>query len=551
MSGLNRREFLQAASAGAVIVFSHSHSWSQTAPARIEVLIDEPIGTISPNLHGHFAENLGGVIYDGIWVGEDSKIPNMGGMRTALVERMRQIKAPVVRWPGGCFADTYDWKDGIGPRKGRPRRTNFWVDDPDAKKLPANAPQKADPNTFGTSEFARFCRLIGAQPYIAANLRGLPALDFYRWLEYCNAPAGSTTLAEARAAAGDKDPYNVLFWGVGNEAWGCGGNFLPEEYAEEFRRFIAAVPRYGQELALVASGPNEMDLNWTRGFFEKLAQKRELRNVYGWALHHYSWNVSEGRTNNWFEGKGDAIQFSDSQWYELLKQADETEPMIHAHWSLMGEFDREHQVKLLVDEWGAWHRPGSQLDPSHLLGQNPTLRDAVLSGLSLDIFHRNAEKLAMCNVAQLINCLNCLFESHEDHFIVTPVFHVFEMYAAHQGGQAVRALFSAPQVHYTRQGSAAQFWGLNGSASLHDKDLVLTVVNPSIQDPRETEIVVPGAAIQSCNLRTLTNKDIHAHNSFESPNVVQPTDSTVQPSAGKLVVTFPAASVNRLQLKLA
>ncbi len=222
---MKRREFIRnvaVAGAGALVFRSAPRIFAQTVAGRIEILMDEPLGTISPNIYGHFAENLSGVIYDGIWVGENSKVPNIGGIRKELVDEMKKINPAIVRFPGGCFADSYDWRDGVGPVDKRPRRTNFWNG---GEKTGAPDAHRYDPNRFGTNEFVQFCQAIGAQPYLAANLRSLPAQEFNRWIEYCNSPAGSTTLADMRAAAGFKDPFNVHYWGVGNESWGCGGNF--------------------------------------------------------------------------------------------------------------------------------------------------------------------------------------------------------------------------------------------------------------------------------------------------------------------------------------
>ena len=360
-----------------------------------------------------------------------------------------------MRWPGGCFADSYDWRDGIGPRSQRPRRTNFWAGAGEWTNGAPDGPWKYETNQFGTNDFARFCRLIGAQPYMAANLRSLPAKDFYQWVEYCNSPAGSTTLAEARAAAGEREPFKIRYWGVGNESWGCGGNFTPEEYAAEYRRFTEWVPGFGIDLAFIGAGPNGGELEWTRRFFTKLAERRALGRMWGWAMHHYSWNVSGGRTNDWRQGKGDAVKYPNEEWHELIREADHMESLITGHWSVMGEIDREHRIKLVVDEWGAWYKPGTESHNSHLLGQQSTIRDAVLAGLTLDTFHRHADKVAMANIAQLINCLQSLFIAHEDKFILTPTFHVFEMYAAHQGAESVRTVFSAPSVSYTRNGKPA------------------------------------------------------------------------------------------------
>jgi alpha-N-arabinofuranosidase len=550
-----RRDFLRKSLAGAGLLFAANtfspFSWadSKAGDSRIEVLMDEPLGTISPNLYGHFTENLSGVVYDGIWVGPKTKVPNVDGIRKELIDEMRKIKSPVVRFPGGCFADSYDWRDGIGPVDKRPRRTNFWAGG-EAPQAPAS--HRYDPNEFGTNEFVHFCKLIGSEPYLAANLRSLSAEQFYQWIEYCNSPAGSTTLADTRAGSGFKDPFNVKYWGVGNESWGCGGNFTAQEYAIEFRRFTTWVPGYGQELSFIGSGPNVDDWSWTRGFFEEIVRKGrfQLRSVFGWALHHYAWNLSRGRTRDWIQGKGEAVKFDAVDWYELLREGDRMEGLINGHWQVMSEEDPEHSVKLVIDEWGPWYRPGSEATPGDQLEQMPTLRDAVFSGMTLDLFNRHPEKIAMANCAQLINCLNSLYLAHEDRFVVTPVGHVFAMYAAHQGGEGVRTVFSAPSVEYDRDGKKAAFWGLKGSASLLQKNLTLTVVNPHVTDARQTEIGIRGAAVKSGSATTLTHSDIHAHNTFDQRQVVVPQTKTLEISGGLLNYSFPPASVTKLTLTL-
>src|ERR1700678_877825 len=552
---IRRREFIRSGALGAAGLllarpakFASAAS-SSPSDSRVEVLLDEVTGTISPNIYGHFIEHIGGVIYDGVWVGENSKIPNIGGIRKDLIDEMRKIKAAVVRYPGGCFADSYNWRDGVGPAEKRPRRTNFWIE-AEPSSDPVN--HRYESNRFGTDEFMRFCKLIGCQPYLAANVRSLPSEVFYRWVEYCNSPAGSTTLAAERALSGSAEPYNVRYWGVGNESWGCGGNFTAQEYAVEFRRYTSWLPQHGQPLSLIASGPNDDNWQWTRGFFEEIARKdKELfSSIFGWALHYYSWNLSRGHTEDWDEGKGDALKFEAVDWYEILRQGNRLESLIEGHWQAMGEFDPAHRVKLVVDEWGPWYRPGSQLTPDNFLEQTPTLRDAVFSAMTLDMFNRHPEKITLASPAQLINCLNSLYLAHEDKFCVTPVGHVFGMYSAHQGGQAVRTIVSAPQVHYVRDGKPATFWGLQGSASVHGKDLTLSMVNSSINEIRETEIVIPGAAIKSGTATTLTHADLHAHNTFDQRNEVTPLVKPL-PSTGKtLTVQIPPASVTKLELTL-
>ena len=540
MHRIGRRKFMTGALVGCAAAIAPRSA--RASDARIEVLLGEPIGTISPDLYGHFTEHIGGVIYDGIWVGEGSKIPNTGGIRNELVDYMKRLKPSVVRWPGGCFADSYNWRDGIGPRDSRPCRTNFWANDSHLWTA-ADGPQKYEPNHFGTNEFVRFCRLVGAEPYFAVNARSLPARDFYEWVEYSNAPAGMTTLSRARGEAGDREPFNVRYWGIGNESWGCGGNFTPQEYATLFRQFTAWAPEYGKDLSFIAAGPNGGDIDWTRGFFSKLTErdKRLLRLVYGWALHYYC-----GTT-----GKGQAIDFTTEDWYELLRRADRMEQLIRDHWAAMGEIDTEHRVKLIVDEWGAWHRAGTEVHPAYLFGQVPTMRDALVSGITLDTFNRHADKVAMANVAQLVNNLHCLFLAREEKFVATTNYHVFEMYSAHYGAQSLRTMISAPRVGFNYESKANSIWGLAGSASLAGKQVTLTVVNPHASEASETEIVVRGAEVRSAAARTLSASDIHAHNSFEQPRAVEPKDSDVAASGAVLVHRFPAASVTRLALRLA
>ena len=552
--GIGRREFLKnSAILGAAALIAPRAAFAQTIESKIEILINEPIGMINPNLYSHFVEHLGGVVYDGIWVGEKSKVPNIGGIRKALVDSLAKIKPGVIRYPGGCFADQYDWRDGVGLREKRPTRVNFWADTnykvTEGYKKVETGPQKYEPNWFGTDEFIRFCQLVGAKPYLAANLRSLDVRAYLEWLEYCNAPAGLTSLSSQRAANASKDPYNVQFWGIGNESWGCGGDFLPEEYAEEFRKFTAWLPTYGVKLNLIGSGPNGGDLGWTRRFFTKLTEKGagQINKLYGWALHYYC-----GTT-----GKGNALEYTENEWYDLIARSDRMEGLIKDHWTVMGETDREHRIKLIVDEWGAWHTQEADMPPAYLYAYAGSLRDALISGLNLDTFQRHADKVAMANPAQLINTIHSLFLAYDDKFIVTPNYHVFEMYMPHAGAQSVRTEFVSPQVSFTRKDSTQKdipvnFWGLNGSASITGKTVTLTAVNPDTKYARETEINIAGAKITAANARVLADSDIHAHNSFENPRGLEPRNENVTVGAGgKLVYKFAPASVTRLTLNIA
>jgi alpha-N-arabinofuranosidase len=520
---MNRRQFALGAAAGLLAPRSVS-----AAEVEISVLPQEKIGVISPMIHGHFVEHLGGVVYDGIWVGEGSKIPNVDGLRKSLVDDLRAINAPVFRWPGGCFADSYNWRDGVGPRAERPVRTNFWADNGFLAKQ-TGGPAKFDPNTFGTNEFARFCQLAGGKPYFAVNLRSGTAREFYEWVEYCNSPAGSTTLARLRGG----EPFNVEYWGIGNESWGCGGNFTGSEYSVEYRKFLGWVPRYGVPLKYIAAGPSSGDLAWSRGFFEGMLRKgpRSLRSVWGFALHHYCGT------------EGEAVKFSNDDWYKHLKRAYDMDKLIHDHWTVMGEFDREHAVKLLVDEWGAWHRPGSQIAQHHLLGQQSTMRDAVIAGMTLDVFNRHAEKIVMANIAQLINCLQSLFLAHEDQYVKTVNYHVFAMHRAHQNGESVRCVFSSPSAPF---GSP----GVTGSASIKGKTLTVTCTNPHHDRGLETGLSVAGSTVSSVEAKVLAASSLMAHNTFKTPNAVVPVNLAAAASGGGVRLTLPAASVVAMTIQL-
>jgi alpha-N-arabinofuranosidase len=551
---MDRRLFLKSsAMAGAVLAFPARRVWAKSTDAHVEIFLDEPRGTINPNIYGHFTEHIGGVIYDGVWVGEHSKIPNQYGIRSELVERLKQIHVPVIRWPGGCFADSYDWKDGIGPAARRPIRTNFWETDRDAERLHEKGPQIFEPNQFGTNEFMRFCRLSEAQPYLAANLRSLPSLSFDQWVEYCNSPTGSTTLADMRGEAGFPEPFGVKYWGVGNESWGCGGNFAPEEYASAFRRYTSWIPSYGVNLQLVAAGPNGDDRDWTHKFFEELYTGHGYHNPHftGWSIHHYAANLSRGKTRDWILGKGDALQFELLDWYELLRECDRIDQIIDDHWVEMGQYDPEHRVKLVVDEYGPWYREGTELDPTHIFGQQVTVRDALATALTLDAFNRNAEKVSMATCAQLVNNINALFLCHEDRFFSTPNFYIFEMYAPHQGGQSLRIEFVAPDVQYQRDGQPASFWGLNGSASRKGNVVTVTMVNPAISNPLDTQVALRGATVVRATGTVLAAGDMHAHNTFDQPNAVKsaPLNATIRGDS-MVSVTMPAASVVKLELSL-
>ncbi|MFN8470883.1 MAG: alpha-L-arabinofuranosidase C-terminal domain-containing protein [Anaerolineae bacterium] len=495
----------------------------------IDLVLSEPIATINPNIYGHFSEHLGACIYEGAWVGEDSSTAHTNGLCDDVVTALRRIRPGVMRWPGGCFADDYHWRDGIGPRSERPRRINIhWGD-------------VIETNAFGTHEFIRYCRAIGAQPYIAGNLGSGTPQEMRDWVEYCNFPNG-TTLSDMRADNGDPEPFHVRYWGVGNENWGCGGHFAPEDYATEYRRFATYMRDFGGDsLYLIACGPNSNDLDWTRRFFTKLHDGAPSgRRIHGYAAHYYC------------NTPGIATEFDDSGWYRLLDQAQGMEALVVQQRALMDAFDPTRRIGLVVDEWGAWHRPTPGRNPKFLWQQN-TLRDAMLAAISLDIFNRHADKVVMANIAQTVNVLQALLLTENGRTITTPTYHVFDLYQPHQGGQSVRALFDAPEISYASDGQPRQLFGLAGSASLKENRLTLTVVNPQIGAQVEAAIRLLGEARVAEGFETvLTHADIHAHNTFDAPDDIRLSDTRrLSVTGSDFSHVFAPHSITRLELTLA
>jgi alpha-L-arabinofuranosidase len=497
----------------------------RTLEHTVTVLLDEPIGTIRPALYSQFAEHIGGVIYDGIWVGPESKVPNIDGFRRALIEHVRQLGPVVVRWPGGCFADRYHWRDGIGPRSSRPRRFGRWR-------------EETESNQFGSHEFMRFCRLCGVEPYFAANVGTGSPEEFQQWVEYCNAPAGSTSLADERVQNGQSEPFRVSYWGVGNESWGCGGKFIPEDYCREYRRFTEWLPQYGVPLYLIAAGPNGNNTEWTKRFFARWADGARAP-IQGWAPHYYC-----GTT-------GHALKFTTDQWYEQLHKANQMETLIHDQWQALAEFDPEHKVKLVIDEWGSWHPEGTEINKRHLYEQMSTLRDALVAALSLDTFNRHAEKVDMANVAQLINNLHSLFLADGDRFVATPNFHVYAMYRPHQGGQAVRIAVEAPEVAFRASGRDHKLFRVAGSASVAAaKDATLTLVHTHTSEPAEVVIRLRGGTASQVRQTVLTHTELNAHNTFEHPETLVPKTTETDSRGAEFKCVLPPASVNRFDIRL-
>ncbi len=527
-----RRKFLGACAGAAALTAAPQAA----ADAEVEVRLGELGATISPHIYGHFIEHLGGVIYDGIWVGRDSKIESVSGIRKRFVDEMKRIAAPNLRWPGGCFADGYHWRDGIGKPDKRKRTYNYWE-----PQMPPGV-HATETNQFGTHEFMQLCRLVGAAPYLAGNVGSGTVEEFHDWVQYCNAPVGTVSLADERAANGDAEPFHVKYWGVGNESWGCGGIMKPDEYVPLFYRFTAQVPAY-ETPYLVAVGPRghdpSTDLNWTTGIFEAL---RGRRPPDGFSMHFYT---------DFRKPEYKAFEFPAKDWYSVLQEGARIEPVLLSHWDAMGRYDKAHRTKFVVDEWGAWYGiRTSELGPAYLLSQTGSLRDALLAAMTFDIFNRHADKVAMANIAQTINCIHSLFWARGDQFVRTPTYHVFDLYKPHMGGRLAAMQIKAPEFDAPTKTGSAKMAALTGSASVTSQRLTITVTNPSLENAVQTRIRIEGARLQEARGRVLTHNDMEAANTFAEPEKVMTSEFAVSQRGEEITLKVPPKAVVAIEARV-
>jgi alpha-L-arabinofuranosidase len=533
---MRRRRFIETVAGVGVGALAASRA-AYAADAEVQLTLQDSTPVISPHLYGHFIEHLGGVIDDGVWVGRDSRVPNIEGIRKQFLDDMKRIATPNLRWPGGCFADAYHWRDGIGPLAHRPRRYNFWQ-----SRMPEGS-YATEPNGFGTHEFMRLCRLLGAEPYLAANVGSGTPREFHDWVSYCNAPPATESLADERAANGERDPFRVRYWGVGNESWGCGGDMTPVEYATLYRQFVTQFPVYVKPF-LVATGPRgharDRDLAWTTGFFE--AMKGHRSPVDGFSLHFYS---------DFRNTKMKVGTFGAPEWYAVLLEGLRTESVLLEHWAAMGKLDPEHRTRLLVDEWGVWYPPGEEITPRYILSQPLTLRDALHTALTFDVFNRHADKVEMANVAQTVNCLHSLFLAHEDKYTRTPVYSVFEMYRGHMGARLVPMQIRAGDLAVAVPEGSARIAGLLGSASIRGQRVLVTLTNPSLDAPITARIRLTGGShVTEARGTVLTHRDMHAANTFENPHAVAPSSLPVTIGGDAATVTLPRQAIAAVELQI-
>lgn len=482
------------------------------AQVAVNVAVDtsKPEPKIERAVYGQFAEHLGRGIYEGIWVGPDSSIPNIKGYRTDVVEALRKIKVPVVRWPGGCFADDYDWRDGIGPRDKRPVRMNrFWGGVPES-------------NAFGTHEFMDFAELIGADAYVAANMGSDTPRDMARWLEYMTAD-GPSTLAQERRANGRDKPWSVKYVGVGNESWGCGGDMRAEYAADLTRRFSSYARLHAPGALRVASGGVADDFNWTEVMMQRVGTK-----VGALSLHYYTYP----RTWN---DMGQATGFTEQEWASTLKNALRMDELVRRHSAIMDKYDPEKKVILAVDEWGTWYdqEPGST--PGFLYQQN-SLRDALVAALTLNIFHRHTDRVKMANIAQMVNVLQAMILTDGDKMVLTPTYHLFDMYVPFQGATPYPATVTGPD--YVQGDISIPSVDVSAARGTDGK-LWLSLVNV---DPHKSVRVTTNLSGKAKG-RLLTGNAIDAHNTFQKPDAVKPISYSGKIVGGKLVFDLPAKSI--------
>jgi alpha-N-arabinofuranosidase len=494
----------------------------KSAEAKLVISADLGKNTISRHIYGHFSEHLGHCIYGGYWVGENSSIPNTRGIRNDVVSALKEIQIPNLRWPGGCFADEYHWQDGIGPRDQRPKMVNtHWGG-------------VTEDNSFGTHEFMDLCEQLGTEPYICGNVGSGSVEEMSKWVEYLTFD-GISPMADLRRKNGHDKAWKVQFWAVGNENWGCGGNMTPEYYSDQYRRYATFCRNYGDNRLLkVAGGPNSNDYNWT----ETLMKNIPLWQIWGLSLHYY--------TTNW-ENKGPATGFGEKQYFETIERCLNIPKVIDRHITIMDKYDPEKRVALVVDEWGTWFNVEPGTNPGFLFQQN-TLRDAFVAGIHLNEFNKRCDRIKMANIAQTINVLQALIFTKDDKMVLTPTYHVFNLYKVHHDALLLPSNLTCGD--YVLDGER-KLPMLNASASKDKNGLIhVSIVNIDPKNDVGLTIDLRGATVKEVSGKILTAPDITIPNSFEDPNAVAPADfNNARITKDGITVQMPAKSIVVLELK--
>ncbi|RED97924.1 alpha-N-arabinofuranosidase [Marinoscillum furvescens] len=498
---------------------------SVIAQVEVELFEDQINHTINKNIYGHFAEHLGRCIYDGFYVGEDNTtIPHKNGVRLDVIEALRDLEIPVLRWPGGCFADTYHWKDGVGPKNKRPTIVNQWwggvVED----------------NSFGTHDFLNMCEVLGAEPYLAANVGSGTVKELADWVQYVNHD-GISPMAKWRKENGRDKPWNVKYWGVGNEMWGCGGNMTPEYYANLYKQYATFMVDWSNSAGLyrIASGASDNDYHWT----EIMMRDIPKHLIEAIALHSYAvidWN-----------DKGSATAFNESQYFTTMERALNMETLVTKHSAIMDKYDPEKEIALFVDEWGGWYNVEEGTNPGFLYQQN-TMRDAMIAGTTLNIFNNHADRVKMANLAQTINVLQAVLLTKEEKLVLTPTYHVMNMYKVHQDAKLIPVSLNN-NTSYEMGGKSLP--AVSVSASLNDKGEVhISLVNIHVTKSVKVDLLLTDLKAKSITGQILSSDHLQDHNTFDNPSKIsQVSFSSFKKRKEKLEVSIPQASVIVLKIK--
>ncbi len=481
-------------------------------------------GHINPEIQGHFSEHLGRCIYEGIYVGETSDVPNVNGMRTDVVEALKKLHIPVLRWPGGCFADEYHWKDGIGPKEKRKKMINtHWggvVED----------------NSFGTHEFMEFCKQIGAKTYINGNVGSGTVQEMSEWVEYMTFE-GVSPMADLRKQNGHADAWTVNYFGVGNENWGCGGNMTPEYYANLYRRYQTYVRNYHPDKPIykVCCGPNADDYEWMEQVLKTTFRSPEWAHGFmdGISLHYYT------VPGDW-EHKGSATDFDKKDWYTTLHKTLYMEELIRRHTQILDRYDKNRKVGLIIDEWGTWYDCEPGTNPGFLYQQN-TMRDALVAAINLNIFNQHCDRVRMANIAQLVNVLQSVILTEGKKMILTPTYYAFQMYQCHQDNELLDSFMETQQIGTEKENEVPN---LHESVSVDEKGVIhVTIANLSVDAAYEVESIVAETRLGQVQAEILTGS-MQAHNTFENPDVVH-TEAYTEYSVAhdRVTLTIPPCSV--------
>ncbi len=469
---------------------------------------------INKNIYGNFSEHLGRCIYDGIYVGKDSDIPNTDGIRNDIIEAFKNIKLPVLRWPGGCFADEYHWKDGIGDKSSRKRMVN------------TNWGGVTEDNSFGTHEFFRLCELVGCEPYISGNVGSGTVQELSEWVEYMNFD-GISPMADLRRKNGQEKPWGLKYLGIGNENWGCGGNMRPEYYADEYNRYSSFCKNYGEnKLYKIACGPGTDDPEWTAVIMKNI--KPELMNAI--SLHNYT--LPTGDWNH----KGSARNFDDKEYYDTIERTWHMDELITRHAEVMSRYDKDHKIGLIVDEWGCWYDVEEGTNPGFLYQQN-TMRDAIVAAINLNIFNNHSDRVVMANIAQAVNVLQAVILTEGPKMILTPTYHVFDLYKEHQDAELIYSFCADATEEGRKFSDISQTVSEAENGSMH-----MTLSNSSLSESYEIKCGIVDTDIKSISARILTG-DAHDLNDTDNPDKVSIKPYEIKKDGNDIIITLPPCSV--------